>query len=120
MSITLQELQEQIGDENHERGWHERWYSLFTNESEVDHIAAKLALVHSEISEALEELRNGHHYTETYYNGDKPEGFPIELADAVIRILDLAYMLGFDLEEFIKIKLKYNATRGHKHGGKVL
>lgn len=80
----------------------------------------KLALIHSEISEALEEYRNGKDYKEIYYSDKgKPEGIPIELADAVIRIMDLCAHCGIDLEEAIALKHKYNLTRPYKHGGKV-
>ena len=48
----------------------------------------------------------------------KPEGELIELADAVIRIFDYAGAKGWDLEEAIKLKMTYNKTRSHRHGGK--
>lgn len=81
----------------------------------------RLMLIASEISEAFEELREGHAATEIYYNNgkpDKPEGFPIELADAMIRIWDTAETYGVDLEEAIKIKMEYNKSRPYKHGKK--
>lgn len=84
-------------------------------------IGDRLALIHSEVSEALEEYRAGHPLTEIYEgeNG-KLEGFPIELADAVIRIADLCGWLGIDLEAAIARKMAFNATRPHRHGGKVI
>ena len=48
----------------------------------------------------------------------KPEGVPSELADTLIRLLDTASRYNIDLaEEFIR-KMRYNETRGYKHGGK--
>jgi NTP pyrophosphatase (non-canonical NTP hydrolase) len=49
----------------------------------------------------------------------KPEGVPSELADVVIRALDAADAWGIDLGAVIEEKLAYNATRGHRHGGKT-
>lgn len=49
----------------------------------------------------------------------KPEGFPIELADIVIRCFDLSAAMGIDLARAIEIKHRYNETRGYRHGGKA-
>ena len=56
-------------------------------------------------------------FEKTYESaGGKPEGYPTELADIIIRTLDLAYMLGIDIDAAVQEKLAFNATRGHKHG----
>lgn len=70
-------------------------------------VAEKLALVHSEVSEALEGHRKG-------LMDDKLPHRPmceVELADAVIRIADLAGALGYDLGGAIAEKLAFNAQR---------
>ncbi len=50
----------------------------------------------------------------------KPEGEAVELADVLIRIGDRFAMMGWDLEAVVKLKMNYNRTRPHKHGGKAL
>ena len=88
---------------------------------EPDQIGAKLALIHSEVSEALEAVRDGK--LDRYENPDrpgKPEGLPSELADIVIRVADLAGALGINLEDAIADKVAYNARRVHRHGGRAL
>lgn len=89
------------------KGWHEQALN----------VPEKIALIHSEASEALEDYRTGEMSTHIT-NGGKPCGFPTELADIVIRVADLAGALGIDLEEAIATKMAYNATRSHRHGGK--
>lgn len=79
-----------------------------------------IALMHSELSEALEEFRNDRGLREVYFEGDKPCGIPIELADVCIRIFDACGHLNIDLEEAIQLKMKYNETRSYKHGGKTI
>ena len=70
-------------------------------------VAEKLCLIHSEISEAMEGHRKG-------LSDDKlPHRLQIEveLADAVIRIADLAGALGLDLGGAIAEKIRFNAQR---------
>lgn len=50
----------------------------------------------------------------------KREGVPIELADLIIRVLDMCHHLGIDLPGAIAAKLAYNRGRGHLHDGKKL
>lgn len=83
----------------------------------TDQILAKLALVHSEVSEALEDVRVGK-MTTTFLESGKPVGFASELADVVIRCFDLAGAMGIDLEREIEVKNAFNETRSYRHGGK--
>jgi NTP pyrophosphatase (non-canonical NTP hydrolase) len=78
----------------------------------------RIALVHSEASEALEEYRKHGHFEEytDRYAVDKPQGIPSELADIVIRVADMCGVYGIDLQGAIERKLAYNATRPYRHG----
>ena len=114
MPKTIAEWQDEVWTTAENSGWHEG--NLNTND-----IAAKLALVHSEVSEALEELRvhsPSHEYARA--SDGKPEGFAVELADVVIRVMDLCGQLEIDLEAAIAKKHAFNATRPYRHGGKAL
>ena len=81
-----------------------------------------LALIHSEVSEALEAYReHGSRNPDDvdYDPNPKPEGFVYELADILIRVGDLARHCDLDLETAVKEKMEFNSTRGYRHGNKL-
>lgn len=80
----------------------------------------KIALIHTEVSEALEAFREGAEIDEIYYPNAqaKPEGVAAELADALIRIFDICGQWEIPLEDALLAKLPYNRSREYRHGGK--
>jgi NTP pyrophosphatase (non-canonical NTP hydrolase) len=82
-----------------------------------NYMKEKLLLIHSEVSEACESLRTGE---DLYWKGPdgKPQGMHSELADVLIRTLDLMYALGADVSKVVEEKMAYNATRPYRHGNK--
>lgn len=92
-------------------GWWSDGYDSRRCGLEPAFLAAKLALVHSEVSEALEGLRKDLHDDHLPHR----KSVEVELADAVIRIMDLAGYLNLDLAGAIIEKLAYNQQRAdHK------
>ncbi|WP_337982817.1 MazG nucleotide pyrophosphohydrolase domain-containing protein [Lysinibacillus sp. C5.1] len=80
------------------KGWHDQPREMGT----------LLALIHSEVSEALEADRKG-----------DTENFTEELADVCIRIFDLCGSRNINLEQAIIKKMERNKGRSYKHGGKA-
>jgi len=105
--VNLASLQKTIHAINREKGWHDKpLVVLACPQSEgaaplevhTDRVLAKLALVHSELSEAFIEAE--HERWATWYSEEKPgkpEGYAIEIADACIRVLDTCEALGLTL-----------------------
>jgi len=103
-----------------EAGW---WHDIHTGELKERNVGEAIALVHSELSEALEAYRKDlmdDHLTHR-------KGLEVELADAIIRILDLAGGLGLDVGGALVEKLLYNTKRKDhkiqeriKDGGKAI
>lgn len=93
-----------------ERGWWDvkGFYEGLAFEAYArSQVPTKLALIHSEISEALEGDRKDRMDDHLPHR----KSIEVELADAVIRIADLAGALGLDLGGAIVEKLAYNAKR---------
>lgn len=72
-----------------------------------------IALMHSELSEALEALRDGNPKSKKIPEFSHLEE---ELADVVIRIMDFAGGHGLEIASAIIAKHRFNMTRPHKHG----
>jgi NTP pyrophosphatase (non-canonical NTP hydrolase) len=100
-------MQNRVYQTAKEHGWYQ---DVTFNDGE------KIALMHSELSEALDALRHGNPPDDHI-----PEfsGVEAELADVVIRAMDYCQHRGFRLGQAIIAKAAFNAGRPHKHGGKL-
>lgn len=75
----------------------------------------KIALMHSELSEALEGLREGNPKSDHISEFSAIEE---EFVDTLLRMMHFAKRMNLRLPEAMFAKLRFNATRPHKHGGK--
>lgn len=133
--MEIKELQKEIHQNNVAKG--------FWEDKETKNVPELLMLCVSELSEALEAHCKGRMNRLRVFNQDLgyarvtiedfTEGnenlpwlknrfeteikdtFEDEIADTVIRLLDLSEGLGIDLETHIRLKLQYNKTRPYKH-----
>ena len=85
------------------------WWLAPRNDGEI------LALMHSEISEALEFLRHGNPPSD---HVPEISGVAEEMADVVIRVMDYCHARDINIGKAIAAKHKFNMSRGFKHGGK--
>lgn len=118
----LNELATKIFNNAKSKGFHETEHN----------IGQMLCLIHSEVSEALEAHREDKYADlktfEKLSDFNRPSHdlfsfesnikntFEDELADVIIRVLDLCAYKNIDIEKHIALKMEYNSRREHKHG----
>jgi NTP pyrophosphatase (non-canonical NTP hydrolase) len=122
--MTIQELCEKSHQTAVEKGW---WGYVAMNDGELEerNFPELLALMHSEISEILEEYRKhglqNMIYTEEPWSINdipKSEGIAVEFADLLIRVGDCCQRYNIPLEKALELKMAYNKTRSYRHGNK--
>ena len=96
-----------VAEDVHSTAQEKGWWDEARNDGEM------IALMHSELSEALEFLRHGNPADDKIpaYSGAEAE-----LADVVIRLMDMAQGRGWKVAEALVEKLAFNRTRERRHG----
>lgn len=129
MKTNLNELAKSIHANNEIKGF-------WDGGIEAKNIGEVIALIHSEASEALEADRKGHYAVKSFnllnncasietaseklyfkqeFEVAIKNTFEDEMADLIIRVLDVCGAKKIDIDWHIEQKLRYNSLRPYKH-----
>ena len=106
--MTLNEWSKRCKDAAAEKG--------FDHRSDDEGMIVSIALVITELSEAIEAIRNGKYRKIGEWEKDT---FEDEIADSMIRLFHISGALGINLDWQVEKKLEYNKSRPLKHGKKL-
>lgn len=107
----LEILKEDIHDNAIEHGWYD----------EPRTFVEMIAICHSELSAALEDYMNNYRLKKIWEDGKgEPCGTPMELADVIIRVLEICGYYDIDIGDAVIQKHEYNKSRPYRHGNKII
>ena len=123
MKTNLNEVSKEVYEANKLKGF----------DVKNENLGQTLCLIHSEISEALEAVRNNRYANLSYFEIDDKkfsdivsfesnfktcikDTFEDEIAYTFIRLMDLVGAFDIDIDKHIELKRKFNSLREFKHG----
>ena len=110
--MSLEEFIEFVAQVNKDNGWTAPTKEVFYNEAKKGQITTNLVNIHDEVSEAFGAFKDRN-----------VAAYRVELADIIIRGIHALDAMSDSAEEAARIlrdKMYLNASRGYRHGGKIV